>query len=175
MSKGQVNLSALQIVTPIIIILIVLALVLFTGGKTLETIETTQDINDQTQTITNESITATAGVEQLLNNLRIDNATVTVFNNTNALPQSDWEMSSAQATDGLINITNTIHDTISLNVTYSFSSDINSLSLNATRDGLSGLTTFSGFQPTFAVVLVLIVLVGLLLGGFMAFTRMGRL
>ncbi len=37
---------------------------------------------------------------------------------------------------------------------------------NATTDGLSGLTTFSSFQPTMAVIVVAVIIIGLLLGGF---------
>ena len=37
---------------------------------------------------------------------------------------------------------------------------------NATADGLSGLTTFSSFQPTIAVIVVAVIVIGLLLGGF---------
>ena len=48
-----------------------------------------------------------------------------------------------------------------------------SASFNATTDGLSGLTTFSSFQPTMAVIVVAVIIIGLLLGGF-AFVQAGR-
>ena len=50
---------------------------------------------------------------------------------------------------------------------------INSTSFNATRDGLEGITTFSSFQPTIAVIVVAVLVIGLLLGGF-AFVQAGR-
>lgn len=43
---------------------------------------------------------------------------------------------------------------------------INSTSFNATADGLEGITTFSSFQPTIAVIVVAVIVIGLLLGGF---------
>ena len=44
---------------------------------------------------------------------------------------------------------------------------------NATRDGLEGITTFSSFQPTIAVIVVAVIVIGLLLGGF-AFVQGNR-
>ncbi len=41
---------------------------------------------------------------------------------------------------------------------------------NATADGIAGLSTFSSFQPTIAVIVVAVVVIALLLGGF-AFAR----
>lgn len=46
----------------------------------------------------------------------------------------------------------------------------NSFAYNATQDGLKGLDTFSDFQPTMATIVVAVVIIGLLLGGF-AFVR----
>lgn len=43
---------------------------------------------------------------------------------------------------------------------------VNSFSYNATQDGLSGLNTFSDFQPTMAIIVVAVIIIGLLLGGF---------
>ncbi len=37
---------------------------------------------------------------------------------------------------------------------------------NASADGLEGITTFSSFQPTIAVIVVAVIVIGLLLGGF---------
>ncbi len=48
-----------------------------------------------------------------------------------------------------------------------------SAAFNATRDGLEGITTFSSFQPTIAVIVVAVIVIGLLLGGF-AFVQTRR-
>ncbi len=50
----------------------------------------------------------------------------------------------------------------------------NTSAFNATSDGLSGLTTFSSFQPTMAVIVVAVIIIGLLLGGFTLAGRGGR-
>jgi len=44
---------------------------------------------------------------------------------------------------------------------------------NASEQGLAGLTTFSDFQPTIAVIVVAVIIIGLLLGGFAFATRGG--
>jgi len=48
---------------------------------------------------------------------------------------------------------------------------VNSTAFNATGQGLAGLTTFSDFQPTIAVIVVAVIIIGLLLGGFAFATR----
>ena len=49
-----------------------------------------------------------------------------------------------------------------------------SIAYNATQDGLTGLDDFSDFQPTMAIIVVAVIIIGLLLGGFAFVTRSGR-
>ena len=160
--KGQADI--LRQAPAAVILLVVIAVVIGVGSQVLDTVQTTQDVNDEVGSVVNETLTVAVNTFQQLDNIRIDNTSVTVTNGTgDAL---SFEMLSAQAVLGQINVTDAINDGLSANVSYSFTIRVESASFNATADGLSGLTTFSGFQPTIAVIVVAVIVIGLLLGGF---------
>jgi len=160
--KGQAD--VLRQAPAAVVILVVIAVIVGVGATILDQISVQQDTNDASTSVVNESLTVSFNTIQTLTNTRLDNTTVTVTNSTGA--SLSFLMSAAQGAAGQINITDATNDGNDANVSYTFNARIQSAALNATGDGLSGLTTFSGFQPTMAVIVVAVIVISLLLGGF---------
>lgn len=156
----------------VVVALMVLSLVLSFSGEIVTKLQDTQLVTGS-NTIINESITPTINGITQLNQILIDNVTVTVHNVTisgsgGLLLQTSWNMNSTQGLAGQINISNSSYVGGILNVTYTYQTVDHSVAFNASGDGLSGLTSFSSFQPTFAVIAIAVIVIGLLLGGFAA-------
>ncbi len=166
--KGQQAGNILNQAPILVVGILVLAVVLAIGIQVLDEIQDIQDTNDEGGSVVNESLVVATNTFQQLNNARISSATVTVTNATGVALA--FVMLAPQADLGQINITDSLNDGNDANVSYSFTVTIQSSSFNATGDGILGLATFSGFQVTIAVIVVAVVVISLLLGGF-AFAR----
>jgi len=161
----QIN-KVLQGAIPVVLLLVTLALILGIGSQVIDTTQVLYDTDDANVDVVNETTTVTFNVLDQLVNTIIDNTTVVVTNGTVTFDQSFWEMSAAQAVLGQINISNSVNDGDLVNITYTFQSQNKNAAFNATQDGLAGMTTFSNFQPTIAVIVVAVLVVAILLVGF---------
>ena len=156
---------------PGVLILITIALIIAIGSQVVDTTRDLYDTDDSTVSITNESLTVTFNILQILANTFIDNTTIVVSNATGFYDQSLFQSSAAESLVGQINITTDINDGEILNISYDFNSQNKNAAFNASTDGLAGLTTFSTFQPTFAVIIVAILVISILMIGFVVVGR----
>lgn len=162
----QVN-NVLQGAIPVVLILITIAFVLGVGSQVISKSQDIYDTEDSVITITNESFTAAFNVATALTNSQIDNSSVVVSNSTGNYAQGLWEMGENLASFGQINLTTSINDGQSLNVSYDFTSSDKNVAFNASESGLEGLSTFSGFQPTFAIIAIAVLVIAVLMIGFL--------
>lgn len=156
---------------PAVLLLITIALVLGIGSQVVQTTQDLYDTDDSSVSVTNESITVAFNTLQTLANTFIDNTSIVISNATGNYDQSLFQSSAAESLIGQINITNDINDGELVNVSYDFTSQNKNTAFNASTDGLSGLLTFSSFQPTIAVIIVSILVIGILLVGFVVVGR----
>ncbi len=154
---------------PLVLALVVIGLILGVGSQVVQINQDLYDTKDANVVITNESLTIAVNTEQNLANNFVDNTTIVVTNASGTLAQARWWNNATGSAFGLINFN--ILDTADgelVNVSYTYESQNKDAAFNATVDGLSGLTTFSSFQPTFAVIIVAVLIIILITMGFAA-------
>lgn len=163
--KAQAN-GILSQAPAVIVIIVILAVILGVGSTVLDKIQDTQ--LPITAKVTNETFTASNTSFTNLGAPAFVPGSVTVSNASGALTSNNFTVSD---NTGGIQVTDFHLEGVLLNATYT--SSTGSSAFNATQDGLIGLDAFSDFQPTIAVILVAVIIIGLLLSGF-AFVQTRR-
>lgn len=150
-----------------VVILVVIAVILGVGSTVLDKVGDTQP--PILAPVSNEAFTADFNLFVDLSSPGISGSVV--VNNITTGAVIDASNYVVQASSGSINVSNATLDGHVLNATYTSSTA--SAAFNTTQDGLAGLTTFSDFQPTIAVIVVAVIIIALLLAGF-GFAVAGR-
>lgn len=161
--------TVLRGASPVVIALVVIAIILGVGSQVIDTSKEIYNDNDATVSTTNESLTVVFNTFQQLDRTVIANSSVVVSNSTiGILSQGSWEMSNGLSLDGQINISDVGLDGTVVNITYDSTSRNKNAAFNASEYGLDGLNSFSGFQPSIAIIVIAVLVIALLLVGFAA-------
>ena len=157
----------LKAALPSVLILIILAVTLGVGSQVILKTQETQLVQATNQQA-NDSVNVSQNAFATLSYRMIINTTVTVYNSSAGviLQAANWTMTKADSEAGQINISGASFAGKILNVSYSYVNTTYTTAYNSSQDGLVGLDTFSDFQPTLAVILVAVVVIGALLGGW---------
>lgn len=156
---------------PLVLILITIAVTIGVGSQVIDTTRGLYDTDDTATNVVNESFNISFNVVQNLNHNFVVNTSMVLRGYWNAtsvervLSQGEFELSAAFAESGRLNITNTTWDDKFINASYTYTSQDKNTAFNASTDGLAGLATFSSFQPTFAVIIVAVLILMLLIFG----------
>jgi len=170
--RGQIGLNDI----PRVAVLIILAILTLSFGALI--MNSVEDIalKTGTNTITNESDTATFNVNFSLGNDRIDSATYVLSSSTEVIAAANFTLDAAA---GRVNLTNSsgsglfnTASTLVVNSTYDHTTDILSADVNVTRDGKLTVLNISTLIPTAGTVLGAALIIGILLAAF-AFGRFG--
>lgn len=175
--------------------LLLLAVVIGVGSSVLDEISDTQLETGAFQ-VTNETINSSInGVNTtiIFSNTPFDNTSVVVIGPTNGTGEIDDDSGAheviVQGDGDVLNYTlsptgiNFTGPSISLpaqqnaiyNVSYSATKTEFTFAFNASQEGLAGIDTFAGFQPTIAVIVILFIIVSLLIGGLVVLALRSRI
>ncbi len=166
--KGALNLNALA---SIALMFVIVAIVLAMGGRILTDVQT-EMIDTAYETVTNEGpytfANATDAAPYNLNTTYYPVTSITIFNGTSVLIIS-LNYSVVDASSGQYNITNwnnSLGDTESVEVNYTYSRNEYGMSYNATGRGLEGIGTFADWLPLLAIIIISVIVITMLMGGF---------
>lgn len=165
----------LKAALPAVLVLVVLAVVLGVGSQVILKTQDTQGTTTTESTI-NESLSANgsiahSGTPTISLNIHNTSAKVTnVSNDTGYTQVMEQGVHYGLLSDGTFTMfpqaAGVASGSWKVNISYNYSKFAQTYSWNASQDGLTGLDTFSEFQPSVAVVLVAVVVIGALLGGW---------
>lgn len=139
--------------------ILIAVVILGIGGTILEKIQDTQT-DDTSTLVNNESLTWAGNNTAIsLSQGTVVTGSETVYNATDKFSTSEYTITASTIT--FLNETNATWLTGSLNITYGYK--ISGAARNITGFGLSGISTFSEFVPTIAIVSVAAIVIGIIL------------
>ena len=175
--KGDFSLNALA---SIALMFVVITIVLAMGGRILSGVQ--EEMIDTAYTsVTNEGpytfANATSAAPYNLNTTYFPVTAITIFNGSTVLNLTG-NYSVINAGLGQYNITSFVvddtGDTQSVEVNYTYSRTEYGAAYNATGKGLEGVGTFADWMPLLAIIIISVIVISMLMGGFGQSIKGGR-
>ena len=146
------------------ILFLIGVIVLVVGAQVVGVVKDTA--TRDTLSIGNESATTTIGTPVTLTNAWISSVTG-VYNTTRNLASTEFSLISGSTAISQVNITNTSLGNGSYFYNYTYLTD--TAAFNTSEKGEAGVIVFGDFLPVIAIIIVLVVIVGLLIGTLVLF------